>query len=128
MENPLPNRPTALVVEDDDKLATIFAQAMKTAGYDIQVAFDGQKAIAMLAHLEPSAIILDVHLPGASGEVVLNHIRNESRLKDAVVVLATADSLMADHLRDQSDFVLLKPVSFNQLRDLGVRILSSIKC
>jgi hypothetical protein len=38
------------------------------------------------------------------------------------VVIATADPQMADELQDRSDLVLLKPVSFNQLRDLAARL------
>jgi hypothetical protein len=43
-----------------------------------------------------------------------------------IVILATADSAMADFLHDKSDYVLQKPISFIQLRDLAGRILNSL--
>ena len=115
------------IIEDEDQLADIFTQAMKLADFETQTIADGQKAIEKLANLNPAVVILDLYLPGASGDKVLAYIRNEPRLEKVVVVLTTFDSLLADNLREQSDFVLLKPVSFSQLRDLGIRLRSNIK-
>ena len=120
-------KPLAFIIEDDDKLATIFSQAMIMADFKVQTAMDGQKAIAALADLDPAVVILDLHLPGANGDKILTHLRQDSRLQKTVVILTTADSLLDDNLREQSDFVLLKPVSFSQLRDLGIRLRTTFK-
>ena len=121
------SKPLALIVEDEDQLADIFTQAMKLADFETQTIADGQKAIEALSNLNPAVVILDLYLPGASGDKVLAYIRNETRLEKEIVVLTTFDSLLADNLREQSDFVLLKPVSFSQLRDLGIQLRSNIK-
>ncbi|MGB8214895.1 MAG: response regulator [Anaerolineales bacterium] len=125
MENQ--SRPLAYIVEDDDQLADIFTQAMKAADFETQTIGNGQQAIKALEGLNPSVVILDLYLPGVSGDKVLAHIRSESRFQKVIVVLTTFDSLLADNLREQSDYVLLKPVSFSQLRDLGIRLRSTIK-
>jgi CheY-like chemotaxis protein len=114
--------PLAFIVEDDEKLITIFSRALKEAGFNVQNARDGQEAIESLARLEPAVVILDLHLPGATGDKVLAHIRSNERLKKTTVILATADPIMANSLSEQSDFVLLKPISFSQLRDLTARL------
>lgn len=114
--------PIALIVEDDSKLAEIFTQAIKMAGYEIRLAVNAQKAFDLLAVCVPAIILLDLHLPDGSGEKILIHIRQVDHLKNSIVILNTSDSIMADALREQSDFVLLKPVSFSQLRDLAVRL------
>jgi DNA-binding response OmpR family regulator len=121
------SRPLALIVEDEYQLADIFTQAMKLADFETQTIADGQKAIKALATLDPAVVILDLYLPGASGDKVLAYIRNEARLEKIIVVLTTFDSLLADNLREQSDYVLLKPVSFSQLRDLGLHLRSTIE-
>jgi DNA-binding response OmpR family regulator len=120
-------KPLAYIIEDDDQLADIFTQAIKMAGFETQTVADGQQAIEALANLDPSVVILDLYLPGASGEEVLAFIRNERRFQKVIVVLTTFDSLLADELREQSNFVLLKPVSFSQLRDLGIRLRTAIE-
>jgi len=121
------SQPLALIIEDEDQLADIFTQAMKLADFETEIIADGQKAIEALANLNPAVVILDLYLPGASGDKVLAYIRSERHLEKVIVVLTTFDSLLADNLREQSDFVLLKPVSFSQLRDLGLRLRSNIK-
>jgi two-component system, OmpR family, response regulator len=116
------DNPLALIVEDDEKLATIFSLALKEAGFIVQHAVDGQQAIVWLAYLEPAVVVLDLHLPGMTGDKVLAYIRSNEHLKKTTVILATADQLMADSLSEQSDFILLKPISFSQLRDLTIRL------
>jgi DNA-binding response OmpR family regulator len=120
------NQPLALIIEDEDQLADIFAQAIELAGFETQTIANGQKAIESLANLNPAVVILDLYLPGVSGDTVLAYIRSERRLEKVIVVLTTFDSLLADNLHDKCDFVLLKPVSFSQLRDLGLRLRSNI--
>ena len=119
-------KPLAFIIEDDSSLKDIFTQAMKLAGFEIQAIADGQQALDMLAKLEPAVVVLDLYLPNVSGDKILAYIRNESRLKKAIVVLTTFDSLLADSLREQCDYVMLKPVSFSQLRDLGSRLRSTL--
>ncbi len=114
--------PLAFIVEDDEKLVTIFARALKEAGFKVQKAMDGQQAIESLPYLDPAVVVLDLHLPGATGDKVLAHIRSDERLKRTTVILATADPIMAESLSAQSDFVLVKPISFSQLRDLTARL------
>ena len=125
MENP--SKPLAYIVEDDDQLADIFAQAMKMADFETLAIANGQEAIDALADLNPAIVILDLYLPGVSGDKVLSYIRNDARLKKVIVILTSFDSLLADNLREQCDYLLLKPVSFSQLRDLGIRLRPSMK-
>jgi len=38
------------------------------------------------------------------------------------VVVTTADAIMGEQVRESADFVLIKPISFGQLRDLTARL------
>ncbi len=71
----------------------------------------------------PEIIVLDLHLPEVMGTAILRRIRSDERLKDTLVILATADPRSADLVQDMADLVLLKPVSYNQLRDLARRLM-----
>jgi DNA-binding response OmpR family regulator len=115
-------QPVALIVEDDKKLAKIFQQALKMAGFETEVAQDGRVALAQLAMMTPAVIVLDLHLPYVSGREVLKEIRANPNLRETRVILATADPAMADTLQDQADLVLIKPISFGQLRDMAARL------
>lgn len=113
---------SALIIEDDRRLATIFAEALKTVEFEIEIVQDGHTALARLAEVIPSVVILDLHLPKVSGPDILHQIRLDPRLTQTRVMVVTADSALADSLEDEADLVLLKPASFAQLRDLAARL------
>jgi DNA-binding response OmpR family regulator len=116
------SNPLALIVEDDEKLAVIFTQAVKQAAFDVETARHGREALEKISHLTPALVVLDLHLPDISGATILQRIRQAPHLAHVQVILATADPAMADSLEAQSDLVLIKPVSFTQLRDLAARL------
>lgn len=115
-------KPLALVIEDDRKLAAIFAQAINMAGFDSEIIYQGQSALARLADSSPQLVLLDLHLPGGSGQEILRYIRLESRLARTKVIIGTADPLLAEELQAEADLVLIKPISFSQLRELATRL------
>jgi two-component system cell cycle response regulator DivK len=113
----------ALVVEDDGDLAVIFAEALQAAGYATGIVQDGDTALARLTVTTPDVVVLDLHLPHLSGSDVLQRIRTDARLAHTRVIVVTADPRMAEVLEDQADLVLIKPISFSQLRDLATRLV-----
>jgi two-component system alkaline phosphatase synthesis response regulator PhoP len=114
-------KPLAFIVEDNQDTVTIFQGALELAGYEVQVALDGAVAQKRLTEIIPDLIILDLHMPNVTGDILLKQVRADERLKDTRVFLATADANMASHLRDQAELVLLKPIGFMQLRELAER-------
>jgi CheY-like chemotaxis protein len=114
--------PLAFVIEDDEDLSMIFAAALTEAEYQVDIIQDGQLALNRLATETPTVIVLDLHLPHVDGRRILAFIRSLPQLKNSRVMLATADPLMADSLRTEVDLVLLKPISYDQLRDLSARL------
>ena len=119
-------KPLALVIEDDPEQQKIFSQAIKMAGFSVEVIDDGEKTMQRLAEVTPHLIVLDLHLPTISGDEILRRIRADERLASVSVILATADPLLAETLSAESDLVLLKPISFIQLRDLAKLLASTI--
>ncbi len=116
-------KPLALVVEDDPTQAEIFVTAISQAGYEVTHIDSGDKAIAYLDEHTPLLVLLDLHLPEVAGTTILKHIREQPHLNGVRVMLATADPRMAETVRAESDLVLIKPVSFTQLRSLAKRML-----
>ena len=112
----------ALIIEDDPDLSYIFAEALKAATYETEIVMDGQEARRRLRLSVPKLIILDMHLPNVSGGDLLYLIRNDARLRNTIVMIATADARMGETYTDQADYVLIKPIAFSQLRDLAIRL------
>ena len=113
----------AFIIEDHPMLSNLFEEALTEAGYATETALDGQVAAARLQEIVPNLIILDLHLPYVSGGELLTQIRTDSRLDKTRVIIASADGTWSGQLDYEADFVLNKPVSYVQLRDLASRLL-----
>jgi DNA-binding response OmpR family regulator len=116
------DKPLALIIEDDVDLASIFSDALQAAQFTTEIIADGLAAQIRLTETVPQLVVLDLHLPRVSGEILLRQIRSTPALARVKVVIASADPISADLLSPESDLVLIKPVSFSQLRDLAQRL------
>jgi CheY-like chemotaxis protein len=120
------DKPLALIIEDNRDAAFIVSEALRAAGFETQTIYDGNTARARIEEAAPVLISLDMHLPAVSGADLLAAIQAAPHLTNTIIILVTADARIADEHHDQADFILLKPVSFTQVRDLARRILESI--
>ncbi len=111
-----------IVIEDDEDLASIFTEALQQAGYTVETLRDGLSAQRRLFHIQPQVVVLDMHIPIISGEDILKQIRSDERLSDTIIVMATADARLGETYTDIADYVLIKPITFVQLRDLTARL------
>src|SRR5688572_16570799 len=114
----------ALIIEDDEDLASIFAEALRGIGYEVELVADGRVAQERLrTGTSPFLILLDMHLPHVSGaDLLTNIIKVDERLSKTMVIITSADARMGDTYGDLVDFVMIKPISFVQLRDLTARL------
>jgi two-component system cell cycle response regulator DivK len=113
----------ALIIEDDEDLANIFAEALRGVGFEVEHVPDGKRAQERLQNgSAPFIILLDMHLPHVSGADLLTIIKREEKFAKTMIIITTADARMGDLYSDQVDFVLIKPISFVQLRDLTARL------
>ena len=118
------DNPLALVIEDDPDAAAIFSTALEVAGFEVETISSGAKAIERLQVVTPKMIVLDLHLPYVAGTDILAHIRADPRLEEVPIIIVTADASMADLTDEHADLVLLKPITFSQIRDLAIRLKS----
>ena len=116
-------KPLAIIIEDDFDLADFYVQALTEAGYETEVVYDGIIGLAQLAVATPDLVVLDLKLPQITGDHILRKIRSDVRLATMKVFVTSADPILAETLRNEADLVLIKPVSFNQLRDLAFRLM-----
>jgi DNA-binding response OmpR family regulator len=115
-----------MIIEDDNDLSVIFSEALQAAGFETEIVRSGDTAMERLAVTKPDVVVLDLHLPRVTGVDILRYIRADFRLVGTRVIIATAHPGMSESLRDEADLVLLKPISFAQLRDLAA-ILGSAR-
>src|SRR5688500_7301693 len=113
----------ALIIEDDEDRANIFAEALHGVGYEVEQVADGKVAQERLkSGTVPFLILLDMHLPHVTGGDLLTKIKQDERFTNTIIIITTADARMGEAYSDQADFVMIKPISFVQLRDLTNRL------
>lgn len=64
-----------LIIDDDIHIGNLLEEMLTKEKYSISRAYSGTEAILFLAHSKPDLILLDLMLPGLSGEDVLPHIQ-----------------------------------------------------
>jgi CheY-like chemotaxis protein len=115
--------PLALIVEDDEDLTVIFTKALEAAGHVTEVEMDGGQAWSRLETICPALVVLDLHLPNLSGLDILRRMRAKDCLTHTIILAVSADARMADLASADADLVLIKPITFSQLRDLSSRFV-----
>ncbi len=68
--------PNILIIDDDVHISTLLEEALISEGYTINKAFSGTEALLILSQNKPDLILLDLMLPGLSGEELLPQIKN----------------------------------------------------
>ena len=69
------SRGVILIVEDEPHVAEPLRDRLKHEGYEVRVATDGPSGLAAAKDLRPSAIIMDIGLPGIDGKEVVMQLR-----------------------------------------------------
>jgi DNA-binding NtrC family response regulator len=84
-----------LLIEDDENVAEVLADAFSADGHEITIAHSGEEGLTYFAHDRPDAIVLDVRLPNLNGVDVLRQIRSVDPALPVIIMtgLATAGEL-----------------------------------
>lgn len=106
----------ALIIEDDDDAAQIFARALQAEDMQIEIINTGDDAMNRLNEIKPDLIVLDLHIPNIIGTDLLEWIRATPALEDTRVLVITADERLGETIEDMADMMLTKPATFSQIR------------
>jgi DNA-binding response OmpR family regulator len=85
-----------MIVEDDVFLADLYRTKFELEGFEVYVAYDGEKGEELILKKNPDIILLDLILPKINGFVVLETIKKDKKTKDIPVILLTNLSQKAD--------------------------------
>ena len=64
-----------LIIDDDVHIGNVLEETLVNAGYAVSRAYSGTEALLLLSHEKPDLVLLDLMLPGLSGEEVLPRIK-----------------------------------------------------
>ena len=106
--------PTILVAEDDRVASHLVTSLLRQKGYKVLTAFDGVQAMMQAMRMPlPDAIVLDINMPGGSGEETLRKLKMSTRtaLIPVVVLSGSIDEKGIERVRALgAEAVLSKPL------------------
>jgi DNA-binding NtrC family response regulator len=113
---------TVLIVDDEHSLARSAKAFLADHGYETEVAGTGEKALELLASLQPDVVFADVRLPGMSGLDLLRRIR-ESDPAIPVIMLTAYGSIegAVEAVKLGAFDYVKKPVDLEELKLLADR-------
>ena len=113
-----------LVLDDEKEIADVIALYLKNDGYEVQTAYTGREALAMIGREQPDLALLDVMLPDIDGFRILQKIREKYRFP---VIMLTAKTEYTDKIEGLTlgaDDYIAKP--FNPL-ELVARVKAQLR-
>lgn len=67
---------TIAIIDDDIHISNMLTEVLRREGYSVIRAYSGTEALYLFSERKPDLVLLDLMLPGLSGEEVLSHIEN----------------------------------------------------
>jgi CheY-like chemotaxis protein len=116
---PAPHRGVRLLLVDDNQDASdMLAAALRDAGYDVAVAYDGPEALATAAQAPPDVALLDIGLPVMDGYELASRLREIRAGGPLRLIALTGYAQEADRERSRAvgfEVHLVKPVALDTL-------------
>jgi DNA-binding response OmpR family regulator len=106
---------TILIIEDELKIQQIVKAYLEKEGFQVLTASDGVRGLEMLQELQPDLLILDLMLPGLSGEELLTGLRQSSDIPVIILSAKTSEEERVFGLNIGADDYLIKPFSPREL-------------
>jgi CheY-like chemotaxis protein len=88
-----PRMARVLVIDDEPDVRWLFRMTLERRGYEVLLAEDGLRGVAMAQRQRPDAIVLDLMMPVMDGYGVLDALVKDERTSSVPVVVVTAKAL-----------------------------------
>jgi two-component system response regulator HydG len=108
--------PRVVVADDDDASRNAVATLLRSEGFDVTLAEDGESGLARVLELAPDVLVTDLHMPGMDGLELLRRARESQ--PDLTVVLMTAFADVETAVRamqEGAEHYLAKPLQVDEL-------------
>jgi DNA-binding response OmpR family regulator len=117
-----------LIADDEPHIVTALEFLLVHSGYEVDVARNGDEALAQIRSGRPDLVLLDVMMPVRSGYEVCREVRATPELAGTKVVMLSAKGAQGDVGRGMeagADLYITKPFSNRELIDKIRQLLAS---
>jgi two-component system alkaline phosphatase synthesis response regulator PhoP len=110
-----------LIVDDESDLVRVLEYGLRSAGYDVVWAADGQEGLKMARESRPDVILLDLMLPKLDGYKVCRLLKFDDRFKQIPIIILSARSQEGDQalaMEMGANRFVTKPYDFMEILDM----------
>lgn len=111
-------QPKVLVVEDEPAQREVLIYNLKSEGFDVEFAENGDDALIQVEEASPDIIVLDWMLPGVSGIEICRRLKKRAQTREIPIIMLSARSEEGDRVRGLemgADDYVVKPYSVSEL-------------
>ena len=117
------SHPAILIVEDEPTLAKNMGRYLRNSGFDVNVTFTGETAMAQLEKYKPDIVLLDYRLPDTNGLDLLGRIQMVDRRIRVIMITGEGNIQLAVQATKAGAYdYLAKPVVLKELKLLLKKI------
>ncbi len=113
-----------VIVDDETPIRRMLRIALKSEGYDVTEAEDGESGLAAIARQQPDLVVLDLGLPDMDGHAVLNELRTWSKVPVIVLSVRSGDREKVHALDAGAQDYVTKPFS---IEEFLARVRASVR-
>ncbi|OGF47886.1 MAG: hypothetical protein A2452_12005 [Candidatus Firestonebacteria bacterium RIFOXYC2_FULL_39_67] len=109
---------TVLVVDDEEKNRKLLNKILKTAGYSVLEAENGERALRIIQSNTVDIVLLDIVMPGMDGYEVCDRIKTNPYTKNIPIIILTGkgmDEGLAGAAKKKANFYIVKPYDYKVL-------------
>jgi two-component system, OmpR family, alkaline phosphatase synthesis response regulator PhoP len=117
-----------LVVDDEPDLVRVLEFGLRSAGYAVECAADGQEGLKKARELKPDIILLDLMLPKLDGYKICRLLKFDDRFKHIPIIILSARTREGDQalaLEMGANRFITKPYDFNEILEHIEALLKS---
>ncbi len=106
-----------LVIDDDDTGRDVLSMLLRSVGYEVTSAANGESALALIDRVQYHVIVSDLILPDSSGLDILRNVRKVAPATEVIVVTGHASAQTAVRAMKEGAFdYITKPIDFDELK------------
>jgi two-component system NtrC family sensor kinase len=118
-----------LVVDDEDSILQMIREALTMSGYQVDVARDGDTALARLARNNYDLTLCDWKMPGLNGQQIYEQLDRSNPEMSKRLIFITGDVVnekTQEFLKSRNKICLTKPFTLSEFRAAISRVLSAV--
>lgn len=119
-------RGTILIIEDDEDSRYVYGIVLEDHGFSVATARSGDEGLRLARETRPTAILMDVSIPGLDGWTVTERLKRDPDTADIPVIIVTAHAFpedVAHGARVGCDGFLTKPCEPRRVLEEVVRLV-----